>query len=317
MFHSASFHRLSLFLFILCSVLTPVVYAGEPCQQPCVEGKLKDQLGNQMFQVAATCAFAWDHNATPCFPDLLTKEDDGVPENYEHVFFRCNTSCPKQPSSFHWHLPNEYNHAFLPVPYKPNMSMAGTFQCPKYFAHHEKKIQALFAPHPDDLAYIKKKYSFLLNHPNTVGVQVRWFGVQRDSPWWSCLAQYGYDYFAKAMALFPPDALFVVSTNDREFAQMNIPKKYQNVVYLENEPYYIDLYLLSLCKHNIISNSTFGWWSAWLNQNPNKSIVAPVLWIDPYPSGAKKPVKMDVYPEGWLRIKAKWRKPKNLRAAVL
>ncbi len=175
------------------------------------------------------------------------------------------------------------------------MTINGYFQSEKYFAHQRQKILELFAPRQDDLDYMHKKYSWLFENPNTVGVQIRHY--KSDPTLGNLYPQYGRDYLEKAMALFPEASLFVISSDNLEFAKKNMPPSAKNVVFLENEPHYIDFYLLSFCKHNIIANSSFGWWSAWLNQNPNKKVVRPSKLINGFD------IK-DVYPESWITIDA-------------
>ena len=54
-----------------------------------------------------------------------------------------------------------------------------------------------------------------------------------------------------------------------------------NFIFVENEKDYIDLYLMSMCNHNIISNSSFSWWGAWLNQSKEKVVISPEKWYGP------------------------------------
>lgn len=58
-----------------------------------------------------------------------------------------------------------------------------------------------------------------------------------------------------------------------------------------------DLRLMAKCKHNIIANSTFSWWGAWLNQNPDKILLAPKRWFSADEYNTK-----DLFPDGWTKI---------------
>lgn len=254
-------------------------------EKPFVTAKIYGQMGNNLFQVATACALAWDNGAEARFPDF-----DPASTSYQHLFFRCKRDSSEEEIEFVW---NEPVYSYQPVTYHPNMQLIGYFQSEKYFAHHRSRLLELFAPSPTDLAYLHKKYHALLTHPFTVGIQIRYYKF--EFPTEDIYPQYGKAYLEKAIAHFPPSTLFVVSSNNLDFARENMPSNASNVYFIENEPAYIDFFLLSLCKHNIITNSSFGWWSAWLNQNPEKIVIHPAQWIHGLPT-------QDVCPKEWISI---------------
>jgi hypothetical protein len=247
-------------------------------QKPYVVGNLLGQAGNNFFQIATASALAWDNNADPYFPGLAI-----IPSLYQHYFSHCKINPLSKEISFNWQEPS---NQYTPIPYQDNMSISGYVQSWKYFDHHRDRLLTLFAPPKKDIRYIKKKYGHLLSQNNTVGIQIRYYMKEAPS-----YAQYGRDYLEEAMALFPETSLFIVSSNDLSFAKSQVPIEGRNVIFLEGEPAYIDFHLLTLCKDMIITNSTFGWWIAYLNQNPNKTIICPDV--------------SEMYPESWIQLQAK------------
>lgn len=262
-----------------------VLFSSAFADQDFVTVQIYGQLGNNLFQVATASALAWDNNAQLFLPQL-----DSNSPIYQHVFFRFDNSEPTKQIQFEWQEPTYAHHNIY---YLPNMKLTGYFQSEKYFYHHRDRLLALLAPHPDDASYIQKKYQKIITHPNTVGIQLRYY--KWEFPTEDLYPQYGKDYLETAMSLFPKSSLFVVSSNNLAFARASIPSWVENIIFIENEPNYIDLYILSYCKHNIITNSSFGWWGAWLNQNPDKIVIRPSLWIKGLPT-------QDVCPEEWIEL---------------
>jgi len=91
-------------------------------------------------------------------------------------------------------------------------------------------------------------------------------------------------YYEKAEAYIQnryPDAVFFVFSNDLAWAKQHYQgQQYVVVEGADENSGYRDLYLMSLCKHHIMANSSFSWWGAWLNPNPQKCVVAPDRWLN-------------------------------------
>ena len=76
-----------------------------------------------------------------------------------------------------------------------------------------------------------------------------------------------------------PDSIFFVFSDDIKWAKEIFTGPEYNFIdsYITNP--IVDLFLMSNCNNNIISNSTFSWWASWLNINPDKIIVSPKIWF--------------------------------------
>lgn len=88
--------------------------------------------------------------------------------------------------------------------------------------------------------------------------------------------------------------IFVVFSDDPDWCDLYLKQfnvDYKIVNWNKGSDSYQDMFLMSQCKHNVIANSTFSWWGAWLNNNSGKIVIAPKKWTTTIP--------MDKPQEGW------------------
>lgn len=93
-------------------------------------------------------------------------------------------------------------------------------------------------------------------------------------------------------------AQFIFFSDDIKWIKHNF--QLSGAIYCEDSLFehyqdWYDMYLMSKCCGNIIANSSFSWWGAWLNENPNKIVIAPKRWHNAYDAP-------DICPEEWVRI---------------
>jgi hypothetical protein len=114
-----------------------------------------------------------------------------------------------------------------------------------------------------------------------------------------CTLQY-YEEAIKRVCSMTQIDHFVIFSNDIAWCQKNLSALLKNkkTTYIDwntGAQSFNDIHLMSLCKHNIVANSSFSWWGAWLNQNPNKIVVSPHVWDNS--NSASSPICKD-----WIRI---------------
>ncbi len=255
-----------------------------PESGPYVSAKLIGRLGNNLFQVAAASALAWDNGAEAVFPELSSSSP------YESVLRRCDPG-PVEREWVEWQEPS---YAYSPISYQAGLRLGGYFQSERYFAHQRERISGLFAPAPEHRVTLRERYGELLANPATVAVAIRYYRDEDADG--AIYPQYGEEYLERASAHFPPSSLYVVSSNNLEFALANLPPRMMNAVVLDDDDC-VEFYVLAGCRNAIITNSSFGWWAAWLNEHPGKRVVRPAAWVYGLPAD-------DVCPPEWIAVEA-------------
>lgn len=109
------------------------------------------------------------------------------------------------------------------------------------------------------------------------------------------------EYYKKAIEFVKQNVAnptFFIFSNDLDWCRVHL--KIANATFITGntkDQSYIDMQLMSLCKHNIIANSSFSWWAAWLNNNKEKLILCPQKFFN-----GNIHDERDIYPETWIKI---------------
>lgn len=174
------------------------------------------------------------------------------------------------------------NHYFDTVS-STNMLYRGYWQSEKFFKTIESQIR-------DDLLFIRSdEFDTMaviaeIKSCNAVSIHVRRGDYIKNTAAAAVYFQCGQEYYVKAMQLIfekVENPVFFVFSDDIVYAKSIFNKYGPRVRYVDSTTSpYEDMYAMSCCKHNIIANSTFSWWGAWLNCNENKVVVSPTKWFN-------------------------------------
>jgi len=246
-------------------------------------------LGNQLFNVATAISLAKDNNCVATFPCLNDIKKYG---DYKYnIFQKLNTF---EVPNIEWNFFVEETFGYKKIQFKNNLMLKGYFQSEKYFRHNRELI--LETLYNDEIIYhLKHKYKSLLELDNPVSVHIRRGDYLKFSTVHTNLAE--TEYYNKCFNLCGLDSNFVFFSDDIEWCKKEF-SFLKNSHFIEKDKDYNELILMSLFRINIIANSTFSWWAAWLNDNQDKIILCPQQWFDK--DGPKK--CDDLYCEGWLKI---------------
>ena len=265
--------------------------------------RIKGGLGNQMFQIATLYAAAKDNNLDPIVEKVKVSPGSiSRPTYWDTVFSHVNTSKSLQTYQFNIMKEPSMNYNKIRVPHNMHIMMDGYFQSPKYFDNHKNIIQDLFKLPNNIMKNIEKVKNEIISKFEEirpiVSVHVRRGDYLKLKNIYNVLEM---DYYNNAFNQFK-DCNFVVFSEDITWCKENF--KNNNVYFIENINTSIpsdvmEMYLMSLCDHNIIANSSFSWWGAWLNNNISKKVIAPLIW---YSDIDMNNMNRDIYCPNWILL---------------
>lgn len=247
-------------------------------------------LGNQLFQIAAakSLSLSMGDDLRVNHDNCFTPNQGHRSEKYRASFFKNILTTTDIPSAIY----AERRFPFDPIPKINNLTIKGYFQSEKYFQEHKEEITNLFYPTSEEMeetAQWKKSRNI---SGETVSVHIRRGDYIKFSHFHSVSP---IEYFIKAMESFD-NVTYVIFSDDVQWVKENI--KHPKAHFSDGGDEVEDLRLMLSCDHNIISNSSFSWWAAYLNKNPNKRVIYPKEWFTPAANIDTK----DLCPEKWERL---------------
>ena len=181
-----------------------------------------------------------------------------------------------------------------------NVILHGHFQNEKYFKQYKTIIRKEFTfKHP--LKEQNLQIAQQMEKSNSVAIHIRRGDYVTDSNFALCTKEY-YQEAMDSIRKEVENPVFFIFSQDFDWINENLTFDKEEVHFIDwnkGKDSYIDMQLMSLCKHNIIANSSFSWWAAWLNKNPEKRIFAPARW---FRKEERNEDLKDFYPQGWKMI---------------
>jgi hypothetical protein len=239
------------------------------------------RLGNQLWQIAATVGQARHEGYDVKFPAWRYAPYFSVP-----------------PSLFGATEPGDVDDGFV---HQQEMH---------YFAGYEDLIREWFSPSPTTIDALVDKYPWFFEHgpEDLCALHVRrgdaigkeqWHPIQPTS------------YHRQAMDIMlerNPHMIFLVFSDGIDWCRKHLPNscvfvsppEIQSTATVENDVDHEELFLMSLCDHHIISNSTFSWWGAWVAGD--EQVVYPSQWFGPMYPELTANLHKNLIPNGWIEV---------------
>ncbi len=286
--------------------------------------KLKGGLGNQMFQYAygRYLSLKYNDNLLLDLTEFDTRPNDA---DYSYREFslnayklNCQAASEQEISRFRL-FPRNKRELLMGILYRKifnyhiiierkaqllsgnekNIYLNGYWQSEDYFREIRDVLLSDFALKEPLQNTASVWYSKIKAKKQSVALHIRRGDYVTNKNAFDLLGACSLEYYYSAVRLMQKgnaDANFFVFSDDVLWVNENFKIDAPFEVVTTNEPA-TEIYLMSICQHNIIANSSFSWWGAWLNSHENKVVICPKNWY--------KQTQLDkpaITPEAWIKL---------------
>jgi hypothetical protein len=282
--------------------------------------KIYGGMANQLFQYAAGYALAKYHNVAlkldisyfqemnedtkrefelskfPIDYTIATQEEIDQVFKFRSMDYAWNKLIPLGKKRFYGEKKPGYYDSFFNL--GDTVYLRGYFQSEKYFAKHKQLIIEQFKINTVNFKHLLPQAQTLSNS-NSVALHIR-LGDYLNPTLSGIMAPFNLDYYKKAIALIkqkisnPSFYIFSDQINlAKELLDVEIDAIYVDASISKNADQ--DFFLMQSCQHQIITNSSFSWWAAYLNQYPQKIVIAPQKWYKDHFGDAT-----NLFPDNWV-----------------
>jgi len=224
------------------------------------------RLGNQLWEIASTVGIARRNHQDYVFPEW----------KYNNYF---RTGIPTSNNVYNFPLYRYEGFEYKEIDLEGDVDLLGYFQSYKYFDHCKDEILRLFRPRMS------------VNFPLTqTAIHIRRGDYLDRSSFHTVLSM---EYYKKAMTYFP-NSEFTIFSDDIQWCKKNFD--IERCYFVEPSEDILDFFYMASFENQIISNSSYSYWAAYLNTNYNKKIIAPKDWCS-FPIN-----NWELCPPEWTRI---------------
>lgn len=284
--------------------------------------KLQGGLGNQLFQIFTTISYALKYSKPFFFFNntQLGKGENGSTIRYTYwetflsnlkPFLKNGNEIPQ----LMFIKEKSYNYEDISeilINNKIMISMlVGYYQSPLYFDRYKHMICKLINLEQKRLI-VKNKVKIDFDNISTISLHFRLGDYKNLQDFHPILSE---KYYSNSISLILDELscnkiykqiqiIYFCEEEDIEDVEKtikNLKELFPSIKFNRGNPILEDweqMLLMSLCNHNVIANSTFSWWAAYLNNNKEKLVCYPEEWFGPKAEHDTK----DLFPEEWIKI---------------